>query len=124
MTCDTAEPTGAPAHPAGEYAIVEVLGHRTIVGRISEVQRFGATLMAIEPIWQDELLSAVLVGGGSIYQLTPCSAAVAFELQPRQHYQLPPSVAVTVPKPPIAALERVDDDDDDAPEFAPDFLRD
>ncbi len=110
--------------PAGEYAIVEVLGHRTIIGRVSEVQRFGAALMAIEPIWQDALLPAVLIGGASIYQMTPCSAEVAFARQPRQHYSLPPSIRATVPEPPIAALEHhAEDDDDEGDPIAPDFLR-
>ena len=112
-----------PARPKGEYAIVEVLGHRTIIGRISEVARFGATLMSIEPIWQDALLPAALIGGSSIYQLTPCSADVAFARQPRRHYQLPPSIQATVPAPPAPMLEHRDEDDDEAPDWAPDFLR-
>lgn len=95
------------ARPLGDYAIVEVLGHRTIVGRIAEVERFGTKMLAIEPIWQDELLPAVMIGGASIYQLTSCSAEVAFAKQPRAAYQLPPSIAATVPAP---ALPAPDDD--------------
>ena len=99
--------------PKGEYAIVEVLGHRTIVGRIAEVERFGTKFLAVEPLWQDAFLPEVLVGGSSIYQLTRCSAEIAFRQQPKAHYQLPPSISVTVPKPPIAALPAPDFDDDD-----------
>lgn len=99
-----ATPAAPLPRPEGEYAIVEVLGHRTIVGRIREVERFGAKLLAIEPIWQDALLPAVLIGGGSIYQMTPRSPDVAFVRQPRQHYQLPPSIGATVPAPAPAWL--------------------
>ena len=96
---DPPAPAPDPARPEGEYAIVEVLGHRTIVGRTSEVERFGTKFLAVEPIWEGALLPAVLIGGASIYQLTPCSAEVAFVRAPKHHHQLPPSIAVTVPKP-------------------------
>lgn len=84
--------------PAGEYAIVEVLGHRTIIGRVEEVERFGTKLLSIEPVFNGELLDAVLIGGSSIYQFTPCSAAVAVERQPKEDWQLPPSVRAVLPE--------------------------
>lgn len=92
MTEDT-----APALPAGDYAIVEVLGHRTIVGRVEEVERFGTKLMSIEPLYQDQLLPAVLIGGSSIYQFTPCSAERALARAPKKAWQLPASVAAVLP---------------------------
>lgn len=86
-----------PTLPDGEYAIVEVLGHRTIVGRIEEVERFGSKLMSIEPIFAGKLLpTAVLIGGGSIYQYTPCTREVAAERGPKHDYQLPSSIRVTI----------------------------
>jgi hypothetical protein len=45
--------------PPGEYAIVELLGHTTIVGRIGEVERFGAKMMAIEPLFAGALLPVI-----------------------------------------------------------------
>lgn len=83
--------------PEGEYAIVEVLGHRTLVGRITEVERFGTKLMRVEPIYQGQMLPGVLIGGGSIYQFTPCSAEVALARAPKNAYQLPASVAAALP---------------------------
>lgn len=77
--------------PAGEYAIVELFGHTTLIGRIAEVERFGTKMLAIEIIFRDALLSPVYHGGGAIYRLTPCSAEVAFARQPRHDYQLPPT---------------------------------
>ncbi len=108
-----------PVYPPGEYAIVEILGHATLVGRIGEVERFGTKMLAIEPLFNDTLLDPVLHGGGSIYRLTPCSAAVAFAEQPRQAYQLPPAIRAVIPpallEPPAPSIDPDDDPDDDAP---------
>ena len=83
--------------PAGEYAIVEVLGHRTLVGRVTEIERFGTKMLQVEPLFGDVMLGPVLLGGGSIYQFTPCKAEVAFARRPKHNYELPPSVLATVP---------------------------
>lgn len=86
--------------PAGDYAIVEALGHRTLVGRVLEIERFGTKMLQVEPLFGDVMLGPVLLGGGSIYQFTPCSALIAHARRPQQTYQLPPSVAAVIP--PIA----------------------
>lgn len=83
--------------PAGEYAIVEALGHRTLVGRVTEIERFGTKMLQIEPLFGDVMLGPVLLGGSSIYQFTPCSAATAFARRPTRNYELPASVLATVP---------------------------
>lgn len=111
MTDET--PTPAPL-PDGEYAIVEVLGHRTYVGRVTEVSRFGASLLSIEPLFADKLLPAVLVGGGSIYQFTPCSPEIARQRAPKYDYELPVSVRCILTPDMLPPPES----------FAPDFLRD
>lgn len=90
-------PIAAGFLPAGDYAIVEALGHRTLVGRVSEVERFGTKMLQVEPLFCDTMLGPILLGGGSIYQFTPCSADVAFARRPQQTYQLPASVVATVP---------------------------
>lgn len=105
--------------PAGDYAIVEVLGHRTIVGRVEEVERFGTKLMSIEPLFQDQLLPAVLIGGSSIYQFTPCTAEVAGLRQPKQNWQLPASIRAALPPELLPAPDCEDVEDAD---FAPSFL--
>ena len=83
--------------PDGEYAIAEILGHRTLIGRVTEVERFGSKLMAIEPILAGKLLPAVLIGGGSIYQYTPCSKERAAERAPTEEYYLPASIRAALP---------------------------
>lgn len=91
-------------YPPGDYAIVELFGHTTLVGRIAEVERFGTKMLAIEPLFRDTLLSAVFHGGAAIYRLTPCSAETAFDHQPRQDYQLPTPIRCLVPKPLLGPL--------------------
>lgn len=92
-----ATPITAMDLPAGDYAIVEVLGHRTLIGRVAEIERFGTKMLQIEPLFGDVMLAPVLVGDGSLYQFTPCSAETAYARRPTRTYQLPGSVAATIP---------------------------
>jgi hypothetical protein len=103
--------------PEGEFAIVEALGHRTLVGRVAEIERFGTKMLQVEPFFCDAMLGPILLGGGSIYQFTPCTAETAFARRPQHSYQLPASVLATVPPVALPSNEElpsflVDDDDD------------
>ena len=110
-------------YPPGDYAIVELFGHTTLVGRIAEVERFGAKMLVIEPLFAGEFLPAIFHGGAAIYRLTPCSAEVAFKQQPKQEWQLPTSIRCIVPLSLLPAPRDVDiaedgdheTDDDDRP---------
>jgi hypothetical protein len=86
-----------PTLPDGDYAIVEMMGHRTMVGRMEEVERFGTKMLSLEPVFRDTLLPAVLTTGASIYQLTPCSKEVAQARQAKSEYSLPTSVLAALP---------------------------
>ena len=97
------------ARPAGDYAIVELFGHTTLVGRIAEVERFGTKMLALEPLFRDELLPAVYHGGAAIYRLTPCSADVAFARQPQKEWQIPAAIRCIVPPAVLAAATEPDD---------------
>ncbi len=114
----TNEPEAKPReYPTGEFAIVELFGHTTLVGRIEEVERFGAKMMALEPLFKDTLLPAVYHGGAAIYRLTPCSAVVAFERQPRNEWQMPAAIRCVVPPllldaPASSRVVQHDDDDE------------
>jgi hypothetical protein len=46
--------------PPGEYAIVEILGHRALVGRVSEIERFGTKMLQVEPLFASVMLAPVL----------------------------------------------------------------
>lgn len=112
--------TKTTAHPPGEYAIVELFGHTTLVGRIAEIERFGAKMMAIEPLFRGELLPAVFHGGAAIYRLTPCSAEQAYARCPQHEYQMPAAIRCILPAAllagpaPTAAFDgdAVEDDED------------
>ena len=95
-------PSDTPQYPSGEFCIVELFGHQTLVGRFEEVERFGTKMLALEPLFNDQLLNVVYHGGQSIYRLTPCSADTAFRRQPRNGFQLPPAIRAVVP---VALLE-------------------
>ncbi len=88
-----------PDLPPGDYAIVEIMGHQSLVGRIAEVTRFGAGMLQIEPIFDGALLPPVLQGGAAIYRLTPCSPATAFARAPKasQRWALPDAIKATLP---------------------------
>lgn len=95
----------------GEFAIVEILGHSTLVGRIAEVERFGTKLCQVEPIYKGEMLPPVFVGGASIYRLTPCSAEVAFRKAPQSDYLLPAPVRARLPVQELPAPDATEDPD-------------
>lgn len=87
-----------PPLPSGDYSIVEFFGHTQMIGRITEVEQFGVKMLAIQPLFRDELLSVVFAGGASIYRMTPCSPEVARKHQAVHLYELPPSVKAVVPQ--------------------------
>lgn len=109
------------SRPGGDYAIVELFGHTTLVGRIMEVERFGSKMLALEPIFRGELLPPVLHGGAAIYRLTPCSDEVAFSQAPTSTWSLPPAILVVVPPLLLAASDHqpTDADEGDADDDRP-----
>lgn len=113
--------TTPEALPAGDYAIVEVMGHRTLIGRVEEIERFGTKLLQVEPLFAGKLLGPVLIGGASIYQFTMCSAEIAASRCPRSAWQLPASVRAVLPPDALPAPEAAEDDAELQPEL-PSFL--
>ena len=103
---------GRPAEiPPGDYCIVELFGHTTLVGRFAEVERFGTKMLALEPLFNGVMQPPVFHGGAAIYRLTPCSGEVAWKRMPTQSYQIPPAILATVPALLLApAVQELDDD--------------
>ena len=112
------------ALPEGQYAIVELMGHTTLVGRVTEIERFGTKMLGIEPIFSGRLLPVILQGGAAIYRLTMCSPETAWKKQhkPEHMWSLPDPIRAIVPvallpapePPPMpfpGADEHIDDDD-------------
>jgi hypothetical protein len=94
LSVETLDPA---ALPEGTYAVVEQLGHCTLVGRVAEVERFGAPFLQIEPLFCDMMLGPVLLGGSSIYRFTPCPASAAWGMRAKYRHELPASVAALIP---------------------------
>lgn len=109
-------PISALDMPAGDYAIVEALGHRTLIGRVAEVERFGTKMLQIEPLFGDVMLAPVLLGGGSIYQFTPVSPDVAFRRRPTSRYSVPESLMAIIPVTALPSPDRSFFDDEDEEE--------
>lgn len=62
--------------PAPTWAIVELMGHVRLAGRLSEEEKFGTKLGRLDIPDGDGFVTQFF-GGGSVYRITPCSEAVA-----------------------------------------------
>lgn len=60
-----------------EWAIVEIMGHRRLAGRIQQVTRFGADMLRIDRPMKDGTFVTEFYGGSSIYAVRPCTEAIA-----------------------------------------------
>jgi hypothetical protein len=58
------------------WAVVELMGHVRMAGRVSEAPMFGTALLRID-IPNGDSYTTQFASGGSIYRLTPCSEEVA-----------------------------------------------
>lgn len=56
-------PISATDMPPGDYAIVEALGHRTLIGRVTEIERFGTKMLQVEPLFCDVIAHLALMRG-------------------------------------------------------------
>lgn len=111
--------------PDGEYAIVELFGHQTLVGRVTEVERFGAKMMSIEVVFNGTLLPPMMHGGAAIYRFTPCTKEIAAKRGHVDSYTLPAAMRAMLPPTalPSPSLHSEEDHfeeeepDDDEPSF-------
>jgi hypothetical protein len=55
----------------GMWAVVEMLGHRQIIGLLSEETVAGATMLRVDT--PSDPPKAVLVSAASLYAITPCT---------------------------------------------------
>jgi hypothetical protein len=100
------------AIPEGEYAIVELFGHTTLVGRVTEVERFGAKMMAIQILFGGKLLDPIYHGGAAIYRMSPCARETAWRHQHSETWQLPTSIRAVLPPELLPAPASLDEDHD------------
>jgi len=98
--------------PFETWAIVELMGHVRLAGRLTEENRFGTALGRIDiPTGGDEFITQYF-GGGSVYRITPTDEETARQVakaaRPQPIYRLALSPA---------PAHHVDDHDDDDPDF-------
>lgn len=88
-----------------EWGILELLGHRRLGGRVTEVEKFGSKMARIdipdttEGAAPDAVVATQFYASGAIYGFTPCTEAVARAearwSQPRPVALLSPAQAET-----------------------------
>jgi hypothetical protein len=109
--------------PVELWAIVELMGHRRIAGRISEVHRYGVALCQVDEPRDDGSFRSSLYGGSSLYGIHIVSEHEAREAakhaSPRPFSWILDRAAL-----PAAARDDFDDpsnddDDDDEPAAPP-----
>lgn len=97
-----------------QWAILELLGHVRIAGRVTEEEHFGAKLGRID-IPNGDGFTTQWFSGGSIYRLTPTTEAIARGValrnqpEPVHRWELPAPADRTAP-------ERLEDTEEDEPE--------
>lgn len=122
-----------PKRTFEQFAVVELFGHSTIAGLVTEESIGGASFIRIDvpAIDEDHPAFTKYYGGAAIYGISPCSEEIArhvagrLRARPVQSYMLPE------PKPQARTLDSVakvadvddydgdddnDDDDDDWPD--------
>jgi hypothetical protein len=102
-----------------QWGRVEIMGHRTHYGRISEVQRFGATMLQIEiPGAEPDSFEVLYYAGSAIFGIRPCDEETARKgaemLRPRVYARPAPAL--------IEAETQVEDEPDEDETDAACFL--
>jgi hypothetical protein len=99
------QPDTKPTLPPGEYCIAEMLGHRRLVGRFAEVERFGAKMLQIEPIFNGRLLAPLLHSGASLYSFTQVDAETAMRNGHESLWELPKHLQDAVQGDPLKIVD-------------------
>lgn len=98
-----------PSEKLETWAIVELMGHRKLAGKVSEETHFGTVLLRLDTPQGDDWVTQYY-GGQSIYCLTPCEEAAArtvaahYAPEPVHRYEL-------LPAPPVKARDVWEDEE-------------
>ena len=81
------------------WAIVELMGHRTFGGRISEVEMYGGKLLRLDvyDVEGDEPAMTQYYGSAAIYCITPATEETAREVGSRSLPRQAPPVLIADP---------------------------
>lgn len=120
----------ATATPPEQWAIVELMGHVRLAGRLTEEERFGSKLGRLDIPTADGGFVTKLFGGSSVYAVTfvneGAARAVALrsQVQPVHSWELPAIAAAAAAKPARQPgeydeppLQDEDGDEDFRPQF-------
>lgn len=124
--CRSCHGTGSvpdlPTDPtADEWAIVELLGHRRLAGRLSEVERFGCKMGRLDIPVGDGFVTHFF-GGQSVYCISPVTERVARDAAEKTHHEpvspwdYPKQLAAPVESRPTLDHDAGDDDSDLGPD--------
>jgi hypothetical protein len=100
-----------------QWAIVELMGHVKIAGRVTEEERFGAKLGRVD-IPNGDTFVTQYFNGSSLYRLTPTTEEIARSVaksnqpSPVYRWELPESKQIGAGEP-IVEVEYPNDDDED-----------
>ena len=96
-----------------QYAIVELMGHVRMAGRVTEEELFGGKLGRIDVPRADAegQYTTVYFGAGSVYRMTPCTREIADHVAKTSQ----PGPVSPWSLPQLAAPVLDDDNDDDEP---------
>ena len=114
------------------WAILELMGHVRLAGRVTEESHFGVALGRIDiPTQAGDGYTTQYFGGASIYRLTPTTEeiarSVAMHNQPRpvQTWELPKPAALTVePSGPEQYAHDLDEEEDEGEDEGEESRRD
>lgn len=101
------------------WAVVELMGHVRMAGRVTEEERFGCKMGRCDVPGEDDSFTSVYFTGSSVYRMTPCSEeaarAVARRAQPEpvHQWELPKPVDAAKPSQPYSDSFTAQFDDDD-----------
>jgi hypothetical protein len=102
------------SQPFGEWAVIELMGHRRLAGYVREVQLAGAGFLRLDiPEHDGDPGRTQYISPGSVYALHPTDeatarrAAGAWRPAPVQRWELP-----AAPAPAQPGHEDLDDEDD------------
>ncbi len=94
------------------WAILELMGHVRLAGRITEESHFGVALGRIDiPTAAGDGYTTQYFGGASIYRLTPTTEEIARSVA--AHSQPRPVQSWELPRPQALEAEQADRDEDE-----------
>lgn len=113
-----ARPTiSAALATGGDWAIVEIMGHRRHAGVMAEVERFGARMLRVDvPGDGDDVAATHFYAGSALFSITPTDEATARRIA--EHERPRPAARsswLTYHQPEPEPIDLEDEPDDDEP---------